>query len=128
MSYPTWHLPFRPDAFDGAVSLHTLHHLPLDDQFRAYGEIYRVLAPEDAAVVNGWTMRPLCAPRTALCAWLRRWAAGSPPARPAGTQEKARGNAKPQMKAWALHRKLNAGLLRRQRRERCSSRSASGAV
>src|SRR5512141_2354032 len=37
-------LPFAPGVFDGAVSLHTLHHLPLEDQSRAYGEIYRVLA------------------------------------------------------------------------------------
>ena len=53
-------LPFRSDAFDGVVSLHTLHHLPLDDQFRAYGEIHRVLVPgSSAAVVNGWTDAPL---------------------------------------------------------------------
>jgi hypothetical protein len=24
-------LPFRPDAFDGVVSLHTIHHLPLTE-------------------------------------------------------------------------------------------------
>jgi ubiquinone/menaquinone biosynthesis C-methylase UbiE len=53
-------LPFRRDAFDGAVSLHTLHHLPLTDQFRAYLEIHRVLAPGNTAVVvNGWTQAPL---------------------------------------------------------------------
>jgi SAM-dependent methyltransferase len=57
-------LPFAPGVFDGAVSLHTLHHLPLDDQSRAYGEIYRVLAPgRSAVVVNGWTDSPL----------MRRW-------------------------------------------------------
>ena len=49
-------LPFRADAFDGAVSLHTFHHLPYQDQLRAYGEIQRVLAPGmSAVVVNGWT-------------------------------------------------------------------------
>jgi SAM-dependent methyltransferase len=49
-------LPFRQDAFDGAVSLHTLHHLPFEDQLRAYAEIHRVLAPDRTAVlVNGWS-------------------------------------------------------------------------
>ena len=32
-------LPFRPDVFDGVVSLHTLHHLPPQDHGRAYGEL-----------------------------------------------------------------------------------------
>lgn len=50
------HLPFRADAFDGIVSLHTLHHLPAEDQTRAYLDMYRVLAPgSSAVVVNGWT-------------------------------------------------------------------------
>ena len=49
-------LPFKPGAFDGVVSLHTLHHLPQDEQKTAYGELYRVLAPgSSAVVVNGWT-------------------------------------------------------------------------
>ncbi len=29
-------LPFKPDAFDGIVSLHTIHHLPLSDHRGAY--------------------------------------------------------------------------------------------
>jgi SAM-dependent methyltransferase len=53
-------LPFKPEVFGGVVSLHTLHHLPVDDQTRAYHELYRVLAPESTAVVvNGWTESPL---------------------------------------------------------------------
>ena len=49
-------LPFKKDIFGGVVSLHTLHHLPVDDQTRAYHDLYRVLAPESTAVlVNGWT-------------------------------------------------------------------------
>jgi len=53
-------LPFKADAFDGAVSLHTLHHLPLEDQARAYDDLYRVLAPgKSMVVVNGWTDSPL---------------------------------------------------------------------
>lgn len=57
-------LPFASDAFDGIVSLHTLHHLPLEDQARAYHDLYRVLAPTSTAViVNGWTESP----------FMRRW-------------------------------------------------------
>jgi SAM-dependent methyltransferase len=57
-------LPFAPSVFDGVVSLHTLHHLPLEDQIRAYHDVYRVLAPASSAViVNGWTDSPL----------MRRW-------------------------------------------------------
>jgi hypothetical protein len=53
-------LPFKPGAFEGAVSLHTLHHLPAADQTQAYHELFRVLAPGAAAVlVNGWTESPL---------------------------------------------------------------------
>jgi SAM-dependent methyltransferase len=49
-------LPFPSDPFEGIVSLHTLHHLPLDDQANAYKELFRVLRPGSAAVVvNGWT-------------------------------------------------------------------------
>ncbi|MGD9093912.1 MAG: class I SAM-dependent methyltransferase, partial [Anaerolineales bacterium] len=48
-------LPFKPDTFDGVVSLHTIHHLPADEHLQAYREVYRVLAPNrTAVVVNGW--------------------------------------------------------------------------
>ena len=50
------HLPFCAQAFDGEVSLHTLHHLPSGDHKPAYEELYRVLKAERSAViVNGWT-------------------------------------------------------------------------
>ena len=53
-------LPFKSEPFDGVVSLHTLHHLPLEEQDKAYGELYRVLKPgSQAVVVNGWTDSPL---------------------------------------------------------------------
>ncbi|NTW44219.1 MAG: class I SAM-dependent methyltransferase [Anaerolineaceae bacterium] len=49
-------LPFCENAIDGVVSLHTLHHLPLSEQKKAYKDIYRVLANGKSAVlVNGWT-------------------------------------------------------------------------
>jgi len=60
-------LPFKPGCFDGVVSLHTIHHLPLSEHVRAYEELYRVLAPASSAVVvNGWDAAPLAS----LQAWL----------------------------------------------------------
>lgn len=48
-------LPFKPDTFDGAVSMHAIHHLPLTEHKRAYLELKRILKPEgNASVVNGW--------------------------------------------------------------------------
>ena len=48
-------LPFAPDSFDGGVSMHTIHHLPLAEHRNAYLELQRVLKPgKTAVVVNGW--------------------------------------------------------------------------
>jgi SAM-dependent methyltransferase len=53
-------LPFKPGCFEGVVSLHTIHHLPVEEHERAYGELYRMLAPGSmAVVVNGWDSAPL---------------------------------------------------------------------
>jgi ubiquinone/menaquinone biosynthesis C-methylase UbiE len=49
------HLPLRSGVVDGAVSLHTFHHLPAVEQQRAFGEMIRVLVPGAlAVVVYGW--------------------------------------------------------------------------
>ncbi|PKN96993.1 MAG: hypothetical protein CVU42_17680 [Chloroflexi bacterium HGW-Chloroflexi-4] len=60
-------LPFKSDAFDGLVSLHTLHHIPPVEQPDAYAGFARVLKPErTGVVVNAWTS-PLLMARMA---WL----------------------------------------------------------
>jgi SAM-dependent methyltransferase len=49
------HLPFKDNAFDGVVSLHTIHHLPQDEHLQAYAGLLRVLRPgASGVVVNGW--------------------------------------------------------------------------
>ena len=54
------HLPFAPDVFDGLISLHTLHHVPVEEQLKAFDEFYRVLAPASTGVVvNGWQVAPM---------------------------------------------------------------------
>ncbi len=53
-------LPFKSNSFDGEVSLHTIHHLPLEQHTVAYQELQRTLANSGKAViVNGWENPPL---------------------------------------------------------------------
>lgn len=53
-------LPFKASIFDGEVSLHTIHHLPLEEHVRAYQELHRTLVNTGKAViVNGWDNPPL---------------------------------------------------------------------
>lgn len=48
-------LPFRLDAFDALVSMHTVHHLPPEEQVRAFHDFLRVIKPgAPAVVVNSW--------------------------------------------------------------------------
>jgi SAM-dependent methyltransferase len=78
-------LPFKTEAFDGVVSLHTIHHLPEQEHLLAYRELYRVLAQErSAVVVNGWSSPPLTRLLEAPLRWrkslrkLRRKISGHP--------------------------------------------------
>ena len=48
-------LPFKPEVFDGVVSMHAIHHLPVAEHKRAYSELYRVMKnARTGVVVNGW--------------------------------------------------------------------------
>jgi ubiquinone/menaquinone biosynthesis C-methylase UbiE len=48
-------LPFKQDVFDGVVSMHTIHHLPMSEHRKAYLELIRVLkSNRSMAIVNGW--------------------------------------------------------------------------
>jgi len=44
-------LPFKQEAFDGVVSLHTIHHLPADEHQKAFLGLLEVLKPTASAVV-----------------------------------------------------------------------------
>lgn len=66
-------LPFKEAAFDGLVSLHTIHHLPAQDHCKAYAELFRVLRPgRKAVVVNGWSDPPLMRPFHVLAPYINR--------------------------------------------------------
>lgn len=54
------HLPFRSDVFDGIVSLHTIHHVPIEEKVGVYQGLYRCLKPGRTMVtVDGWADVPL---------------------------------------------------------------------
>src|SRR5262249_11462139 len=44
-------LPLKTNAVDAAISLHTIYHVPMDEQRTAFEEIHRVLTPGSSAVV-----------------------------------------------------------------------------
>ena len=44
-------LPFKDDSLDGVISLHTIYHVPRDQQPTAFRELHRVLKPGGTAVV-----------------------------------------------------------------------------
>ncbi len=68
------HLPFAPDAFEGLVSLHAIHHLPLEEHRGAYLELQRVLkAGHHGVIVNGWhnpLLTRLAMPVIRLLRWI----------------------------------------------------------
>lgn len=48
-------LPFAPESFDGIVSLHTIHHLPIEEKADAYLYMHKALKPGGSMVtVDGW--------------------------------------------------------------------------
>jgi ubiquinone/menaquinone biosynthesis C-methylase UbiE len=69
-------LPFKPEVFDGIVSMHTIHHLSLSEHQRAYQELNRVLkVGKSAVVVNGWH-NPLLMRMAEPFIGLGRWITG----------------------------------------------------
>lgn len=66
-------LPFADGAFDGIVSLHTIHHVPPEEKQQAYFEVHRVLKTgHRAVVVNAWSSAPLSARIMRFVRWLEK--------------------------------------------------------
>ena len=110
-------LPFKSNCMDGMVSLHTFHHLDLDDQKNAWRETYRVMKEHaTAVVVNGWTESEM------MKKWQRRVEAAenighliaklrgkeTKPVNKKETKEKATGTFVKKMDADWIHRELSA--------------------
>lgn len=69
-------LPFPDGVFDVVASLDVLYCLDKEDERRAAGEMYRVLRPGGAAIVNVAAMRVLRGNHSVLSAELRRYDRG----------------------------------------------------
>lgn len=44
-------LPFKPDVFEGVVSMHVVYHLPREEQASTFREFFRVLRPSGKGVI-----------------------------------------------------------------------------
>jgi ubiquinone/menaquinone biosynthesis C-methylase UbiE len=65
-------LPFKREVFDGVVSLHTIHHLPVDEHLQAYQELQRVLeSGSTAVIVNGWGYPPMAMILSTSIRWMK---------------------------------------------------------
>jgi ubiquinone/menaquinone biosynthesis C-methylase UbiE len=45
------HLPLKNDVIDAQISLHTLYHVPAQEQANAFAELYRALKPGGTSVI-----------------------------------------------------------------------------
>ena len=53
-------LPIQSDTIDAGISLHTLYHVPANEQAKAFQEIYRVIKPGGSSViVYSWGSKSL---------------------------------------------------------------------
>ena len=79
-------LPFAADTFDGIVSLHTIHHVPIDEKVDVYKGLHRCLKPGRTLVtVDGWSEVPLgsmMAFMMRVANRMRRWSGKEPPPMP----------------------------------------------
>lgn len=81
------HLPFKPEAFDGIVSLHTIHHLPVDEKPGCYLGLYERLTPGGSMVtVDGWSEHKLKKTWTRLVRLAERLRRDKKPGQAAGAQ------------------------------------------
>jgi ubiquinone/menaquinone biosynthesis C-methylase UbiE len=67
------HLPFKSELFDGIVSLHTIHHVPMEEKLMSYEELHRTLkSGKRMVIVNGWTNAPLMERLSRFAAIMKR--------------------------------------------------------
>lgn len=74
-------IPFRSNALDAVVSLHTIYHVPQDEQREAFEELYRVLKPgRSGVIVYSFHSAPLISLGKVPARWWRKLR-NSPPTR-----------------------------------------------
>lgn len=113
------HLPFKDEAFDGGMSLHTIHHLPQNEHRQAYEGLLRVMQPgTQTVVVNGWKSStftrlsdPLIRFTNNLLDWRRRLR-GQTPKKPKEQKSKTAAAKKPRKSTFVD--KQNAAWLKKE--------------
>lgn len=87
-------LPFASDVFDGIVSLHTIHHVPVEEKVGVYKGLYRTLKPgRNMVTVDGWSEVPLSKTMNffmRIANKLRRWTGKEAAPMPDGTSASQR--------------------------------------
>ena len=90
-------LPFASDVFDGIVSLHTIHHVPIEEKVGVYKGLHRTLKPGRSMVtVDGWSEVPLAKSMNffmRVANRLRRWTGKEAAPMPNGTPASQANNA-----------------------------------
>jgi SAM-dependent methyltransferase/uncharacterized protein YbaR (Trm112 family) len=72
-------LPLRDNALDAVVSLHTIYHVPQDEQAKAFEELYRVLKPgRSGAIVYTFSTAPLITAGAAPARWWKKARTSAP--------------------------------------------------
>lgn len=83
-------LPFKDDVFDGIVSLHTIHHVPIEEKVGVYKGLHRTLKPgRHMVTVDGWAEVPLAKAMNFLMRVanrLRKWTGKEAPKMPPDVQ------------------------------------------
>ncbi|NLE83447.1 MAG: class I SAM-dependent methyltransferase [Chloroflexi bacterium] len=94
-------LPFATEVFDGIVSLHTIHHVPVEEKVAVYQGLHRTLKPGRTMVtVDGWAEVPLSGVMGFLMRIanrLRRWTGKEAPPMPDGKPASQANNEKKQL-------------------------------
>ena len=105
-------LPFKDDTFDGIVSLHTIHHVPIEEKVGVYKGLHRTLKPGRSMVtVDGWAEVPLAKAMNffmRITNRLRRWTGKEAPKMPPDVQPNGQNGAGAKLPAGTFVLKTSA--------------------
>ena len=105
-------LPFKDNTFDGIVSLHTIHHVPIEEKVGVYKGLHRTLKPSRSMVtVDGWAEVPLAKAMGILmrvASRLLRWTGKEAPKMPLDAQQTGQSGESPSLPAGTFVLKTSA--------------------
>ena len=105
-------LPFKDNTFDGIVSLHTIHHVPIEEKVGVYKGLHRTLKPGRSMVtVDGWAEVPLAKAMNffmRITNRLRQWTGKEAPKMPPDVQPNGQNEAGAKLPAGTFVLKTSA--------------------